>query len=302
VQQVEVLRSTIDDTASAARGFYRNGKHGLHCLGFGSERTVNFNMNPAHPLDNVRVVLSRTSHPGNIGAAARAMKTMGLKSLYLVNPKSFPDNEAERRAAGAWDVLTRARVCADLGDALSGTILAAAITARPRDLSHQVFDARRGAIELLGYARQNPVALVFGTEMSGLTTLEVSKCQMVVHIPANPEYSSLNLASAVQLLAYELRMATQPGSFSSMAGTTSVAAGFEEIELLFHHLERVAISSGFLDPQEPKRLMQRIRRLFARARLEKEEVNILRGILGACEKRMNRQGVLSTDGAAMPDK
>ena len=219
-----------------------------------------------------------------------------------MNPKSFPDKEAERRAAGAWDILTRATVCADLGEALSGTILAAAITARPRDLSHQVFDARRGAIELLGYARQNPVALVFGTEMSGLTTSEVSKCQMVVHIPANPEYSSLNLASAVQLLAYELRMAAEPGSFSSTIGMTSVAARFEEIELLFHHLERVAISSGFLDPQEPKRLMQRIRRLFARARLEKEEVNILRGILGACEKRMNTRGVISTDDPAMPDK
>src|SRR5687768_3268626 len=259
-------------------------------------------MNPAHPLDNVRVVLSHTSHPGNIGAAARAMKTMGLDSLYLVNPKSFPDKEAERRAAGAWDVLTKAKVCADLGEALSGTILAAAITARPRDLSHQVFDARRGAMELLGHARQNPVALVFGTEMSGLTTLEVSKCQIVVHIPANPEYSSLNLASAVQLLAYELRMAAEPGSFSSTVGMTNVAAGFEEIELLFHHLERVAISSGFLDPQKPKRLMQRIRRLFARARLEKEEVNILRGILGACEKRMNTRGVISTDDPAMPDK
>ena len=157
-------------------------------------------------------------------------------------------------------------------------------------------------MELLGHARQNPVALVFGTEMSGLTTLEVSKCQIVVHIPANPDYSSLNLASAVQLLAYELRMATEPGSFSSTVGITGVAAGFEEIELLFQHLERVAISSGFLDPQEPKRLMQRIRRLFARARLEKEEVNILRGILGACEKRMNTHGIISSDSPAAPGK
>jgi tRNA/rRNA methyltransferase len=260
-------------------------------------------MNPTHPLDNVRVVLSHTSHPGNIGAAARAMKTMGLNSLYLVNPKYFPDKEAERRAAGAWDVLNNAGVCADLDEALSGTVLAAAITARPRDLSHDVFDARQGAVELLGHAQQNPVALVFGTEMSGLTTLEVSKCQIVVHIPANPEYSSLNLASAVQLLAYELRMALpELRSFSSTVGMTSVAAGFDEIELLYGHLERVAISSGFLNPREPKRLMQRVRRLFARGRLEKEEVNILRGILGACEKRMNTQGVISSDRPAEPDK
>ncbi|SEP31975.1 RNA methyltransferase [Nitrosovibrio sp. Nv6] len=265
-------------------------------------------MNPPHPLDNVRVVLSHTSHPGNIGAAARAMKTMGLASLYLVNPKFFPDKEAERRAAGAWDVLNKARVCADLDEALSGTILAAAVTARPRDLSHEVFDARRGAMELLEQARQNPVALVFGTEMSGLTTLEVSKCQIVVHIPANPAYSSLNLASAVQLMSYELRMAMpeagEAGAFSPRVGTAGVAAGFDEIELLCHHLERVAVSSGFLDPREPKRLMQRIRRLFARARLEKEEVNILRGILGACEKRMRLDHpvkAISSSGATAPE-
>ena len=252
-------------------------------------------MNPTHPLDKVRIVLSHTSHPGNIGAAARAMKTMGLDSLYLVNPKSFPDKEAERRAAGAWDILSKAKVCGTLDEALSGTVLAAAITARPRDLSHEVFDARQGAAELLGYARQNPVALVFGTEMSGLTTLEVSKCQIVVHIPANPEYSSLNLASSVQVMAYELRMASLKIAPSSpVVDATGVAASFDQIELLCDHLERVAISSGFLDPKEPKRLMQRIRRLFARARLEKEEVNILRGILGACEKRMQARPAISS--------
>lgn len=242
-------------------------------------------MNPPHPLDKVRIVLSHASHPGNIGAAARAMKTMGLDSLYLVNPKSFPDKEAERRAAGAWDVLGNATVCANLDEALSGTVLAAAVTARPRSLSHEVFDARHGALELMRYARQSHVALVFGTEMSGLTSFEVGRCQIAVHIPANPGYSSLNLASAVQVMAYELRMALpQPGPFSESSG---VVAGFDEIEMLYRHIERVAISSGFLDPGEPKRLMQRIRRLFARARLEKEEVNILRGILGACEKRLH---------------
>ncbi len=244
-------------------------------------------MNPFQPLDNVRVVLSHTSHPGNIGAAARAMKTMGLGSLYLVNPKSFPDREAERRAAGAWDILNNTSVCADLDQALSGTVLAAAVTARSRDLSHEVFDARKGALELISRARQNPVALVFGTEMSGLTTQEVSKCGIIVHIPADPGYSSLNLASAVQVMAYELRMALpEPGPAPATAATSGPPARFDEIELLLQHLERVAIRSGFLDPEEPKRLMQRLRRLFARARLEKEEVNILRGILGACEKQM----------------
>jgi tRNA/rRNA methyltransferase len=256
-------------------------------------------MNPDDPLDNVRIVLSHTSHPGNIGAAARAMKTMGLDSLYLVNPKSFPDKEAERRAAGAWSVLNNAKVCRNLDEALSGTVLAAAVTARQRDLSHEVFDARRGALELLSHARQNPVALVFGTEMSGLTTPEVSKCQIIVHIPANPEYSSLNLASAVQLMAYELRMALP--SIEPLP-TVGVRASFDEMELLYHHLERVAINSGFLDPQEPKRLMQRIRRMFARAGLEKEEVNILRGMLNACEKQVQaaHQHISSNDSIASP--
>lgn len=244
-------------------------------------------MNSLQPLDNVRVVLSHTSHPGNIGGAARAMKTMGLGSLYLVNPKSFPDREAERRAAGAWDILNNASICANLDQALSGTVLAAAVTARSRDLSHEVFDARQGALELVSHARQGPVALVFGTEMSGLTIQEVSKCQIIVHIPADPRYSSLNLASAVQVMAYELRMALpESGSAPATATAAGTLARFDEIELLLQHLERVAIGSGFLDPDEPKRLMQRLRRLFARARLEKEEINILRGILGACEKRM----------------
>jgi len=266
-------------------------------------------MNPLQALDNVRVVLSHTSHPGNIGAAARAMKTMGLGSLYLVNPKSFPDKEAERRAAGAWDILNKAKVCAGLDEALSGTILAAAITARPRDLSHEVFDARRGALELVSNTRQDPVALVFGTEMSGLTTQEVSRCQIIVHIPAAPGYSSLNLASAVQVMAYELRMtlleprhAPPAAAPTATAATAHIPARFDEIELLLQHFEHVAIRSGFLDPGEPKRLMQRLRRLFARARLEKEEVNILRGVLGACEKQMQAPQAHALDGSVVPEE
>ena len=239
-------------------------------------------MNLPCPLANVHIVLSHTSHPGNIGAAARAMKTMGLDTLCLVNPKSFPDKDAEARAVGAWDVLNTARVCSSLEEALSGTVLAAAVTARARDLSHEVFDSRQGAQELLKHARQYPVALVFGTEMSGLTTLEVSKCQIIIHIPTNPDYSSLNLASAVQVIAYELRMALT--EIESFPQSTSTPASFDEIELFLRHLEQSMINTGFLDPQEPKRLLQRMRRLFARARLEKEEVNILRGILSALEK------------------
>lgn len=240
-------------------------------------------MNTPCPLDNIRIVLSHTSHPGNIGAVARAMKTMGLHSLYLINPKCFPDAEADARAANAIDILQQAKVCAEIDKALENTVLTAAITARPRELSHTIFDARQGAMELVQQARQQPVALLFGREHSGLTTAEVNKCQIIIHIPANPQYPSLNLASAVQVMAYELRMALSENP--TRPGASGVTANFNELELLYTHLEQLMIASGFLDPQKPKLLMQRIRRLFARARLEKEEVQILRGILTALGKR-----------------
>ena len=240
-------------------------------------------MNTPCPLDNIRIVLSHTSHPGNIGAVARAMKTMGLHSLYLINPKCFPDAEADARAANAIDILQQAKVCVEIDKALENTILTAAVTARTRELSHTIFDARQGAMELVQQARQQPVALLFGREHSGLTTAEVNKCQAIIHIPANPQYPSLNLASAVQVMAYELRMALTGNLTRPTA--SGVTANFNELELLYTHLEQLMIASGFLDPQKPKLLMQRIRRLFARARLEKEEVQILRGILTALGKR-----------------
>lgn len=239
-------------------------------------------MSPPCPLDNIRIVLSHTSHPGNIGAAARAMKTMGLSSLYLINPKSFPDYKADARAANAKDILNNARICANINDALAGTIAAAAISARRRSLSHDVFNSRQGAQEIINYARENPVALVFGAESSGLTTTEVGKCQMTVHIPANPDYSSLNLASAVQVMSYELRMAL-PEIEQHMQQSCNLAS-FNDVELFLRHLEQVMIASKFLNPEKPKRLMQRVRRLFSRARLEKEEVKFLRGFLSALDK------------------
>lgn len=239
-------------------------------------------MSALNPLEQVRIVLNHTSHPGNIGAAARAMKTMGLHSLYLVNPKLFPNSEASARAVNARDVLEQASVCASLDEALQHTVMTAAITARPRELSHEVFDARQGVKELLRHAQQ-PVALVFGREDSGLTREEVSKCRIVIHIPANPECSSLNLASAVQVMAYELRMASHQDCVPVFAA--GLPASFNELESLHAHLEQLMIACDFLDPQKPKLLMQRIRRLFARTRLEKEEVKMLRGILTALGKR-----------------
>jgi len=240
-------------------------------------------MNGAVALDRIRIVLSRTSHPGNIGAAARAMKTMGLARLYLVEPASFPDPIADARASGANDVLEAARVVSTLDEALDGTILSAAVTGRRRERSVPVRLARDAAPELAAYAEQGEVALVFGTETSGLTNEDVERCSFPVSIPANPAFPSLNLGAAVQLLCYELRMA-------ALAPTAPVEplpdlASFDEIEGFHRHLERAMTASGFYDPANPKRLLQRVRRMFGRIRLEREEVNILRGIIGALERK-----------------
>jgi tRNA/rRNA methyltransferase len=229
-------------------------------------------------LDNIRIVLSHTSHPGNIGAAARAMKTMGLSRLYLVNPKRFPDAAAEAMASGATDVLAHAVVCASLDEALHGAVLVVGLTARKRDLSHAMLTLREAAPQILARAGEAPVALVFGTEMSGLSNAELEKCQMLITIPVNPEYGSLNLAAAVQVAAYELRNCELP---ARQASSTFPLATFDEVNQFYEHLERTLIEIDFLDPKHPKRLMTRLRRLFARAALEKEEVNILRGVLKA---------------------
>lgn len=227
-------------------------------------------------LDNIRVVLSHTSHPGNIGAAARAMKTMGLSHLFLVNPKRFPDATADAMASGATDVLAHAVVCASLEQALQGAVLVVGLTARQRDLSHAMLTLRQAAPQILARAGEAPVALLFGTEMSGLSNTELEKCQLLITIPVNPEFSSLNLAAAVQVVSYELRTC---GIVTAPISKDFPLASFEDVERFYEHLERTLIEINFLDPLHPKRLMTRFRRLFARAQLEQEEVNILRGFL-----------------------
>jgi tRNA/rRNA methyltransferase len=236
----------------------------------------------ADQLSRIRIVLSHTSHPGNIGATARAMKTMGIVSLYLVNPKKFPDADADARASGAVDVLRDARVCASLSEALQGTVYALAVSARRRELAYTSADARSAAQELLAAAQAGEVAIVFGTEMSGLTNEEILQCRAVAHIPADPAYSSLNLAAAVQVLAYEARVAALGAT--PPAPSESVPARHEDIENFYTHLEQSLLDSGFFDPANPKRLLPRLRRLFGRIRLEQEEVNILRGMLNSFRK------------------
>ncbi len=234
------------------------------------------------PLRNVRVILSHTSHPGNIGATARAMKTMGLRDLWLVNPRQFPDAQADAMASGAVDVLARARVCSSLDQALEDTVLAVATSSRYRDLPPSVLPPREAAARLAAEAAAHPVALVFGSETFGLSMEEVGRCQILVNIPANPEYASLNLAAAVQVMAYELHVAAQAGP--ALPVPEFEPATLKDIERLFEAMEDALQKTGFLDPQNPKRLMLRLRRLFSRARLEKEEVAILRGILKSIAK------------------
>ncbi|MGH8729753.1 MAG: RNA methyltransferase [Burkholderiales bacterium] len=235
-------------------------------------------MNEQSTLSRVRVVLSHTTHPGNIGAVARAMKTMGMWALCLVEPKVFPDAQASARAAGGLDVLDNAKVCQTLAQALKGCVLAVAMTARHRDLSPPAATIREAAARLIEAARNDEVALVFGTENSGLTTEEVAHCQMVVHIPANPAYASLNLACAAQVMCYELFMAAaaMPPSRESPS-----LAKIEDVERFFAALEKALIDIEFLNPLAPKRLMPRLRRLFAKAEVDKEELNILMGMLSS---------------------
>ena len=235
-------------------------------------------------LDRVRVVLSRTSHPGNIGGAARAMKTMGLKRLVLVSPRHFPHDDAIARATGAEDLLVNAGVVDSLAQALEGCVLVAAVTARRRELSTATRWAGEGARELIAATGQGDVALVFGNETSGLSNDDVSLAHMPVMIPANPDFSSLNLASAVQILGYELRLAAADIGAPPRVAGEGLPAPHEEVERLVAHFERASIASGFLDPAVPRRLIPRLRRLFARARTEREEVAILRGMLSAFEQ------------------
>lgn len=238
-------------------------------------------------LARIRVVLCRPSHPGNIGAAARALKTMGLADLRLVAPKRFPAPEAEWMASNALDVLRAARVEGSLADAIGDCVAAFALSARPREWSPQVLALRAAAPRALERAAAGPVALVFGNETAGLSNEEMLACQFLVHIPADPGYSSLNLAQAVQLAAYELRMAAGETQLPAHPRSEKPAT-VRDIEGLYGHLEEAALASGFLDPADPKKLRERWRRLFSRVALEREEVNILRGLLRALLARRRR--------------
>jgi tRNA/rRNA methyltransferase len=237
-------------------------------------------------LDRIRIVLCAPSHPGNIGAVARAMRAMGLSRLVLIAPQRFPHPEADALASGATVLLDTAQVVTTLDAGITGAVLAIGFSARPREFAGAVLSVRDAAAEALRYSAVGDVALVFGSEMSGLSNAELALCQIVATIPSDPEFASLNLAAAVQIAAYELHVAA--GSGAVWSAPAFEPATQDEIAQLFAHGERALIALNFLRPAQPKRLLPRLRRLFARARLEKEEVNILRGIVARIEERLGR--------------
>lgn len=239
---------------------------------------------PSGGFTSTRFVLVEPSHPGNVGAAARALKTMGFSRLVLVAPRVpnvQSDPEAVAMASGADDVLASAHVVSTLGEALSGVHWSIALTARTREYGPPRLAPRAAAAHACTQVESGDIALVFGNERTGLANEHVEQCSALAHIPANPAYSSLNLAQAVQVLAYELRVAfleqaSEPAQ--QPAADTGTLAQSDEIERMYLHLENALIALDFLDPRNPKKLMPRLRRLFARTGLEREEVNILRGI------------------------
>ena len=233
--------------------------------------------------ENIRIVLVSTSHPGNIGAAARAMKNMGLSELYLVNPKIFPHADASSRASGADNLLATATVCKTLEEAVAGCSLVFGASARLRSLPWPLAEPREAATEIINSHQQAPVAVVFGREHAGLPNDALLCCNALVHIPCNEDFSSLNVAAAVQVLSYEIHMAGRQG-VTEVDTTDSPVATAGEIERFFQHLEETLVELDFLDPEKPRQLMRRLRRLYNRTRLEETEVNILRGILTAAQK------------------
>jgi tRNA (cytidine32/uridine32-2'-O)-methyltransferase len=234
------------------------------------------------------MVLVNTTHPGNIGGAARAIKNMGLTELYLVQPREFPAPRAVWRAAGARDILTNVKVVESLDEAIAGCGLVVGTSARERRIPWPLINPRECGEKIWSEAASHDVALLFGREDRGLTNSELQKCHYHVHIPSNPDYSSLNLATAVQVLAYEVRMASlqdENGVLPSMDEWDQPLATADELELFHQHLAETMATLNFYDPDNPTQLLTRMRRLFNRTRMDKMEVSMLRGLLTAAGRK-----------------
>lgn len=237
-------------------------------------------------LNRARIVLVNTSHPGNIGSAARAMKTMGLSELYLVNPLQFPHAKADELASGAVDILQNAVVVNTLEEAIADCTLVIGTSARLRTIPWPLLSPRQMAEKIKSEAPTSQSAIIFGREQSGLTNEELHLCHAHVQIPANPDYSSLNLAAAVQVLAYELRVASLTESDDNDRWEHR-PANADEMEKFFVHLQQVLVEIDFLKLNAPRQLMTRMRRFFLRARPDVMELNIWRGFLTAIEANLN---------------
>lgn len=235
-------------------------------------------------LDRTRIVLINTSHPGNIGSAARAMKTMGLSDLYLVAPESFPHPKALEMASGADDVVNNAKVVGTLDEAIADCTLVIGTSARSRTIPWPLLSTREVAEKIKSESINNRSAILFGNEQSGLSNDELQRCNIHIQIPANPDYSSLNLAAAVQVIAYELRVASLNLSTLSEEWDYRLATA-DEMEKFFNHLQQVLIEIDFLKMNAPRKLMTRLRRMFLRTRPDVMEMNILRGMLSAIQEK-----------------
>ncbi len=233
---------------------------------------------------SIRIVLVGTTHPGNIGACARAMKNMGVSDLALVEPKCFPHEDATARASGAVDILENATVVDSLEEAIEDCVYVAGASARSRSINWPSMDARDCAARLIQESQQGTVAAIFGPEQSGLSNEHLDHCHTLLTIPTDPGFSSLNLAMAVQVLTYELRVARIAAKPPEYEPDAPLATS-DELEHFYAHLEQVLTDAHFLDPENPRRLMRRLRRLFIRAMPDQNELNILRGILAAVDRR-----------------
>lgn len=253
-------------------------------------------------FNNIRIVLVNTTHPGNIGGAARAMKNMGLGKLYLVAPKEYPSDKAVWRSAGATDVLDDAVVVDTLDEAIEGCSLVVGTSARERRIPWPLLDPRECGKSVWDEASNHEVAVVFGREDRGLTNEELHKCTYHVHIPSNPDYSSLNLATAVQVICYEIRMSylhDVEGNTLPQHKWDMPPADASALENYYEHLESTLSTVGFLDADNPKQTMTRLRRLYNRTRLDQMELNILRGVLTAMKNYVFYAGkVVAKQGVA----
>ncbi|HSG61850.1 MAG TPA: RNA methyltransferase [Pseudomonadales bacterium] len=241
-------------------------------------------------LDRVRIVLVNTSHPGNIGGTARAMKNMGLTQLYLVDPRKYPHDEATRRASNAEDILDAAVVVGSVEEALAGCDLVIGTSARERRIPWPLKDPRACVADAGSPRFSKNVAILFGREHSGLTNEELAMCQLHMHIPTNPDYSSLNLAAAVQVVAYECRMWALEAAIEvgETAGWDMPLADAADVERMHQHMAQTLASINFIDPDNPKQALTRLRRMFARIRPDEMEISILRGMLNKIDRAVDK--------------